>query len=51
MNSILPEPGQPSAHALIPTQTPHGMQEDPACNEPVVKDSSYPLNSRFLRHA
>ena len=24
------------------------MQEDPACNEPVVKDISYPLNSRLL---
>ena len=31
--------------------TPHCMQEDPACNGPVVKDSSYPLNSRLLRHA
>ena len=34
-----------------PNLSPHCMQEAPACNGPVVKDSSYPLNSRLLRHA
>ena len=39
------------AGPTIPTHTPHCMQEDPACNEPVVNDSSYPLNSHLSRHA
>ena len=35
----------------VQTHTPHQMHEDPAFNEPVALDSSYPLISRLLREA
>ena len=46
-NSILSEPGQPSAQ----THTYYCMQEDQAYSKPVVCDSLYPMICRLLRHA
>ena len=40
LNLDNPVPNYPNSYAPR-------MQEDPACNEPVVKDSSYPLNSHL----
>ena len=49
-NSILPEPGQPSA-LTFQTNMLHCMQEDQAYSKPVVRDSLYPMISSLLRHA
>ena len=47
-NSILPEPGQPSAELPNSFHMPHCMQEDQAYSKPVVYDSLYPMISCIL---
>ena len=44
LNLDNPVPNYPNSYALC-------MEEDPAYNGQVIKDSTYPLNSRLLRHA